>query len=101
MSTWSQAAVIGPTRRPIVPVSMRGSQCSAKIWSTPSSKPVDITDTAPPGTVSSAGWKINRTRPGSVRVASSDATPSRIAVCASCPHPWQQPSTVERYGTCF
>ena len=50
-----------------------------------------IAASAPPGTVSSAGWKISRTRPGSSRRASSAAAPSRIAVCASWPQPWQQP----------
>ena len=66
-STLSQAAVIGPVRRPTRPVSSFGSQCSAKIRSTSLSTPPSIASSAPPGTASSAGWKITRTRPAQLR----------------------------------
>ena len=80
----------------------RGSQCSAKIRSTSLSTPPSMASSAPPGTDSSAGWKISRTRPGSRswrRSASASAAPSTIAVCASWPQAWQTPGTVDAYGT--
>jgi hypothetical protein len=83
-STLSQAAVIGPLRRPTRPVSSLGSQCSAKIRSTSLSTPPSIASSAPPGTASSAGWKITRTRPASSGPeASARAAPSTAVVCAS------------------
>ena len=57
--------MIGPTRVPSRPTASRGSQCSAKIRSTPSIAPSATMSIAPPGWISSAGWKISRTRPGS------------------------------------
>ncbi len=70
-STWSHAAVIAPTRTPTWPVGIRGSQCRAKISLTPSRTPAATARDAPPGTDSSAGWKISRTRPAAGRCASS------------------------------
>ena len=58
ISTTSHAEVIGPTRVPSLPTSSRGSQCSAKIRSTPSMAPSATMSIAPPGCTSSAGWKI-------------------------------------------
>jgi hypothetical protein len=100
-STRSQAAVIGPTRSPSRPTSRCGSQCRPKIRSTSSSPPASITSCAPPGMTSSAGWKMQRTRPWGRSGASTraSAAPSRIVVCASCPQAWHIPGTVERYGT--
>ena len=57
--------MIAPARRPTVPTSDEGSQCSANARSTPSRPPAAITSSAPPGMTSSAGWKTSRTRPGS------------------------------------
>ena len=86
ISTTSHAEVIGPTRVPSFPTSSRGSQCSAKIRSTPSMAPSATMSIAPPGCTSSAGWKTSRTRPGSVgALASASPAPSSIAVCASWP----------------
>ena len=91
--------MIGPTRVPILPTSSRGSQCSAKIRSTPSIAPSATTSIAPPGCTSSAGWKISRTRPGSPGAdASASPAPSSIAVCASCPQACMTPWTVEAKG---
>ena len=54
---------------------------------------------APPGCISSAGWKISRTRPGrSGAAASASPAPSSIAVCASCPQACMTPSTVDANG---
>ena len=64
-STWSQAAVIGadphadrPGRR------AAGRSAARRSARRPSSAPASTTVGAPPGTVSSAGWKISRTRAG-------------------------------------
>ena len=61
-----------------------------------------MTSSEPQGRISSAGWKISRTRPSSsprsASWASSMPTPSRTEVCTSCPQAWQTPSTVDRYG---
>ena len=54
---------------------------------------------APPGWISSAGWKISRTRPGSDgAVASARPAPSSIAVCASCPQACMTFGTVDANG---
>ena len=49
---------------------------------------------------SSAGWKINRTRPGKPRRGgiSALAAPSTVVRCRSCPHAWLTPGTVEAKG---
>ena len=59
MSIRSQAAVMAPVRRPTVPAGTEGSQCSANAREAPSSTPEATTSVAPPGMVSSAGWKID------------------------------------------
>src|SRR5580692_10390371 len=88
----SQAAVIAPTRVPILPTSSRGSQCRAKTRSTEAMPPAASTSSAPHGT-SSAGWKISLTRPGSAPAAAVRArnrpVPSSTVVCTSCPQAWQ------------
>ena len=62
----SDAAVIGPLRRPTWPTSSVGSQCSASASAARLAPgPASITSSAPPGMTSSAGWKTSRTRPGS------------------------------------
>src|SRR3712207_8397506 len=49
------------------------------------------TPVAPPGTVSSAGWKTQRTVPGRPSSElSASAAPSRTVVCTSCPQAWQR-----------
>ena len=60
----SQAAVIAPVRRPICPAGTDGSQCRANAREAPSSTPEATTSVAPPGTVSSAGWKTQPHRAG-------------------------------------
>src|SRR6478752_4857390 len=57
----SEAEVIAPIRVPILPTSIRGSQCSARMRGTPSRTPCSMHEVAPPGIVSSAGWKMIRT----------------------------------------
>ena len=54
--------------------------------------------------LSSAGWKISRTRPGSSPLLGElgqrpGRAPSSTVVCTSWPQAWQTPSTVDRYGT--
>lgn len=66
MSRVSDADVIAPTRTPTWPTRSFGSQCTAKIRSTPSSAPNSMTSGAPPTMTSSAGWKMNRNGTGSV-----------------------------------
>ena len=79
-----------------MPAGTEGSQCSANAREAPSSTPEATTSVAPPGMVSSAGWKTQRTVPGSPsRVASAMATPRTIVVCTSCPQAWQSPSFVD------
>ena len=96
-SSRSAAAVMGPMRVPTRPTASRGSQCRPKIRSTPSRPPAAMTSSAPPGVASSAGWKMNLTRPGSCgALAIATAAPSRDVVCTSWPHAWQTPSTVDR-----
>ena len=96
-STLSQAAVIDPARSPTCPVVSRGSQWRAKMRSTSLRAPPSMASSAPPGTVSSAGWNTMRTRPGRAGAeASASAAPSRIVAWASWPHAWQAPSIVER-----
>ena len=100
ISTTSQAEVIGPVRVPSLPTSSRGSQCRAKIRSTPSTAPSATMSIAPPGCTSSAGWKISRTRPGSAgALASARPAPSTIAVWASCPQACMTFGTVEANGS--
>ena len=87
---------MAPVRRPTVPAGTEGSQCSANAREAPSSTPEATTSVAPPGMVSSAGWKIARTVPGSPSsVASAMATPRTTVVCTSCPQAWHRPSRVE------
>ena len=80
---------------------MPGSQCRPKIRLTPSSAPARIDISAPPGMISSAGWKISRTRPGSSAATDCSArpAPTRPAVCTSCPHACATPSMLLRQGS--
>ena len=96
MSIRSQAAVMAPVRRPTVPAGTEGSQCSANAREAPSSTPEATTSVAPPGMVSSAGWKITaRCRAARRAVASAMATPRTTVVCTSCPQAWHRPSRVD------
>lgn len=101
ISSRSQAEVMAPVRSPILPASTRGSQCTASILPTPSSTPQSMASAAPPGSTSSAGWKISRTGRGSRPFFSSSAStspaPSTTAVCTSCPQACARSGTVERY----
>lgn len=102
ISSRSQAEVIGPTRSPIRPASTRGSQCTAMIRPTPSSAPHAIASAAPPGSTSSAGWKISRTgrrsRPSRYSSARTRAAPSTTVVCTSWPQACARSGTVDRYA---
>ena len=54
---------------------------------------------APPGNVSSAGWKMNRTRPSSSSTCDSTlAIPKAIAVWTSCPHACITPGSTRGEG---
>ena len=88
MSSWSTAEVIGPTLRASLPTSVRGSQCSAYTSVTSWSTPPSMASSAPPGLVSSAGWKISRTPAGQqVRRRAAGPAPCRrragSVVCTS------------------
>src|SRR6478752_7444258 len=91
----SEADVMAPIRVPTLPTSMRGSQCSARILGTPSSTPCSMHACAPPGMVSSAGWKMIRTvapRGDSWCMrCNTRAMPSMVVVCTSWPHAWVTP----------
>ena len=75
-----------PGSRPCRPPA--AGRSAARRCATPRvSAPAAIASIAPPGISSSAAWKISRTPTGSSGTeASASAVPSRIAVCASCPH---------------
>ena len=99
----SAAPVSGPSRRPSRPTSRLGSQCSPKTWCTSSRAPAWIRCSAPPGMISSAGWKSSRTRPGSCprtyTSLSASAAPTRPAVCTSWPQACATPGTVLVHGS--
>ena len=75
--------------------SIRGSQCSARIRGTPSSTPCSMHACAPPGMVSSAGWKMIRTVPpsgdSSCMRCRTRAMPSMVVVWTSWPQAWVTP----------
>src|SRR4051812_16813521 len=80
---------------------MPGSACRPKMRETPSSAPASMAIRAPPGMISSAGWKISRTRPGSRSATPARArpAPSRAAACTSWPHACATPWTVLAQGS--
>ena len=100
-SRWSAAPVSGPSRSPTVPTSRPGSACRPKMRETPSRTPASIAISAPPGMISSAGWKISRTRPGSesATAARDSPAPSRAAACTSWPQACATPVTVLAQGS--
>ena len=67
------------------------------------STPPSIASSAPPGLVSSAGWKISRTPltscPCSRSRDSTIPTPIKIAVCTSWPQAWQMPGWRDAKGS--
>ena len=98
----SEAEVMAPIRVPILPTSIRGSQCRARIRGTPSRTPCSMQLWAPPGMVSSAGWKMIRTVPRSgdsscIRCRTR-AAPSMVAVWTSWPQAWVTPWFFEANG---
>ena len=99
ISTRSAAAVNAPVRTPTWPTSSLGSQCSPYTESMPSSSPDSITSTAPPGTCSSAGSKISRTRRPSSSSDSTRPAPSTVTVWTSWPQACDTPFRVDRYDT--
>ncbi|MDI2021316.1 hypothetical protein PJL18_01835 [Paenarthrobacter nicotinovorans] len=98
----SDADVMAPMRVPIWPTLILGSQCSARMRGTPSSTPCSMQDNAPPGIVSSAGWKMIRTVPPSGLFLcirwSVRAMPSIAVVWTSCPQACVTPWFLEANG---
>jgi hypothetical protein len=94
MRSRSELAIAGPATTATSPAASSLSVWSAKITSgfgfanTPSFSISRAPPSSPGGGPSSAGWNTKSTVPESCdrRAASSSATPSRIAVCASWPH---------------
>ena len=88
--------MIAPTRTPTWPTRSFGSQCTAKMRSTPLRAPNSMTSGAPPSMTSSAGWKMKRNGTGSswsrAYSAIATAVPSVIAVWKSWPQACMTPS---------
>ena len=100
-STLSQAAVIGPERRPTRPASSFGSQCSAKIRSTSLSTPPSIASSAPPGHALLGRLEDH---PDPCRAAPArEPAPAPRRARRSCAHRdrrrGRRPARVDAYGT--
>lgn len=102
-SSMSGAAMNAPGFTATTPAGSWLFRCRPVTTSTPSISGVCMTSSsAPPGPISSACWKIMRISPGTLSgvADSSCATPSRIAVCPSCPQACITPGSGRRTRRC-